>query len=95
MKGFIDPPSQEDEEWQPENGELNTQIDRTSFCQFRRNLRLAQKVLQAASQEENLSRRVKMDQISVGGRGPAYRRNRPIRSKTDERQKYEAEPSET
>ena len=34
-----------------------------------------------------------MGQISVRGRGFAYRRNRAICTKTDKRQKYKAEPS--
>jgi hypothetical protein len=34
MEGFVNPPSQEDEERHPENGELDAQIDRTGLCQF-------------------------------------------------------------
>jgi len=34
VKGFINPPSQKDEEWHPEKGELDTQIDCSTFCQF-------------------------------------------------------------
>lgn len=94
MKWFIDPPSQEDEEWHPENGELDTQIDCTSFCQFRRNWRLAQKVLQKGSQEENLSRKV--NEINPAkSRGSAYRRERAVSSKTDKGQENEAEPSKS
>jgi hypothetical protein len=43
MKGFIDPPGQENKKWHPEKGELNTQIDCASLRQFGRNLGLAQK----------------------------------------------------
>ena len=34
MKGFVGPPSQENEEWQPEKGELDAQIDCKSLGQF-------------------------------------------------------------
>ena len=92
MKRFIDPPSQEDEEWHPENGELNAHIDRTSFCQFRRNRGLAQKVLQKGSKEEDLRMRVSGIN-SARERESEYRRDRSIGSVADKGQKYEAEPS--
>jgi hypothetical protein len=39
MKGLANPPSQEHEEWHPEKGKLDAQIDCTTLCQFRRDLR--------------------------------------------------------
>ena len=57
MEGFVNPPSQENEEWHPEKGELDAQIDCTSLCQFRRNLGLVlvPKVLEAGMQEVDLN----------------------------------------
>ena len=92
VEWFIDPPSQEDEEWHPEEGELDTQIDCTSSRQFRRDMGFAQKALQNGSEEEDLSRRVNGTNLTCE-RGCAYRRYRAIGSKTDEGQKYETEPS--